>query len=127
MNDDIWKVNEQLTDIKKKYLKKLSDLKARKPNNGEKWSTKNIDANTHIQEEKPLKINLINLTFIGPIIGIERKIREMMKEATQNGELPIPRRLKKNCYLLNKIALSRFLSSNASTCYSACKAYSSKE
>ena len=126
VDDKIWNIN-QFDKIKRKYLKRLRDNQERKPKNGEIWSTKNINENAQDQEkEKPMKISIINLTMIGPMIGLESKIRETIRKETHNGELPIPRRLKKNCYLMGKVTLSRFLSSNTSTWYSACKTYAKK-
>ena len=108
-------------------MKRLRDYQERKPKNGEIWSTKNINEDVQDQgNEKPMKISIINLTMIGPMIGLESKIRETIRKETNNGELPIPRRLKKSCYLMGKVTLSRFLSSNASTWYSACKTYANK-
>ena len=126
VDDRIWNMN-QFNKIKSKYLKRLRDNQKRKPKNGEIWCTKNINEDVQDQEnEKPMKISIINITMIGPMIGLESKIREIIRKETHNGELPIPKRLKKNCYLMGKATLSRFLSSSTSTWYSACKTYANK-
>ena len=126
VDDKIWNT-KQFDEIKVKYFKKLRDNQERKPKNEEIWSTKNINEDVQKQEKvKSVNISIINLTMIGPMIGLESKIREIIRKETNNGKLPVPRRLKKNCYLMGKATLSRFLSSNTSTWYSGCKTYSKK-
>ena len=80
------------------------------------------------EEAGQIEINIIDISnFIGPIVGFERKIRNIIRQETNNGTLQISKDLLSRCKTKNQVAITRFLSSSMSTCYSACNTYASKD
>ena len=125
VNDEILQVNQTLREYNDNYiLKTKSFLPQEVPfkDNNEKL---NIEEEA-LKEEPTQKIYLIDIpTFIGPMIGFERKIRNIIRQDTQNGEYVMSKTVRSNCEAANLIALTRFLSSNMQTWYSACNKYAS--
>ena len=119
VNEDIWKVNNKLNLLYLKY----------KNNEGiqeiHKTEENSISAQDNILKQK---IHLIDVpTFIGPIVGFEAKIRDIINRETNNGETEVSHPIYKECSYKSQVTLTRFLSSSMSSCYSACNIYSAKE
>ena len=129
VKEEIWEASEGLKKLYIKYQKKDDKYVEENKKVEVKWKSGKIDEISQDQNKNnQLKIHLIDLpTFIGPMIGFESKIRGTIRSETENGKTSIPRELKKKCWTMNQITLTRFLSSNMSTCYKACNTYATKE
>ena len=126
VNENIWEANEKLQSMHMKYQKRDNKHYEVTKRDGEKWRSSKVEDNTTTQEEN-LKIHLIDIpTFIGPIIGFESKIRDIIRKETENGKIPVSHQLIKDCKDMNRVAITRFVSSCMSTCYNACNTYSEK-
>ena len=126
---EVWEASEDLKILYIKYQKKDDKYVEVNKNDEEKWRSGKFEEIAPDQNKNnQLKIHLIDLpTFIGPMIGFESKIRGIIRGETENGKNPITRELKKRCWAMNQITLTRFVSSHMSTCYSACNTYATKE
>ena len=129
VKEEIWEASEGLKKLYIKYQKKDGEYVEVNKKDEDKWKHTQIDEIVPEQNKNnQFKIHLIDLpTFIGPMIGFESKIRGIIRDEIENGKYPISRELKKKCWTMNQITLTRFLSSNMSTCYKACNTYATKE
>ena len=123
VKEEVWQANEQLKLLYSKYQKRTNK------NIEDKWENVKDEEGVSTQaEENQQKIHLIDIpTFIGPIVGFEAKIRNIIKHETKNGEVPISELMRKELKAKNQVTVTRFLSSCMSTCYTACNTYASKE
>ena len=127
INQEIWDSN----DVMKNYLNKISEKSKVIEQTDLKYEKASINQSENFQfteEAGQIEINIIDISnFIGPIVGFERKIRSIIRQETNNGTLQISKDLLSRCKTKNQVAITRFLSSSMSTCYSACNTYASKD
>uniref|UniRef100_A0A7S3N4R1 Uncharacterized protein n=1 Tax=Euplotes harpa TaxID=151035 RepID=A0A7S3N4R1_9SPIT len=125
---EMWTFNEGMTLVHRRHTKVKVPKEELLQKFSEDWDVDKMIEELQQHKDSSEKVKLVDITsLIGPIVGLEGKLRDIVVYETDNGKSQLPRYARKDIVKMNKISVERFISCHVKSSYTACASYAKKQ